>query len=41
MARPMAVALQTLRAYIDMLRMEDRLYGHATYVKARGGELGH
>lgn len=25
---------QTLRAYVDMLRMEDRLWGHPTYLKA-------
>lgn len=27
--------VQTLRAYVDMLRMEDRLWGHPTYLKAR------
>ena len=26
---------QTLRAYVDMLRMEDRLWAHPTYLKAR------
>lgn len=30
--------MQTLRAYIDMLRMEDRLYAHPTYLKARAGQ---
>ncbi|KAL4424899.1 hypothetical protein ABPG77_002122 [Micractinium sp. CCAP 211/92] len=33
------VRKMTLRAYIDMLRMEDRLYGHATYVKGISGAV--
>jgi hypothetical protein len=27
---------QTLRAYVSMLRMEDRLWAHPTYLKVRG-----
>ena len=34
-----APAVQTMRAYVDMLRMEDRLYAHPTYSKA-GWERG-
>jgi hypothetical protein len=30
-----AVFLQTMRAYVDMLRMEDKIYAHPTYAKVR------
>lgn len=30
---------QTLRAYVGMLRMEDRLFAHPTYLKARHAGL--
>ncbi|KAL4451836.1 hypothetical protein ABPG75_007498 [Micractinium tetrahymenae] len=33
------VRKMTLRAYIDMLRMEDRLYAHPTYLKGIGGAI--
>lgn len=32
---PVPCAKQTMRAYVDMLRMEDRLYAHPTYSKVR------
>lgn len=31
--------LQTLRAYIDMLRMEDRLFAHPSYLKGIQGAV--
>jgi hypothetical protein len=31
--------LQTLRAYVGMLRMEDRLYAHPTYLKGMSGAI--
>ncbi|GAB4819491.1 hypothetical protein N2152v2_006537 [Parachlorella kessleri] len=30
---------QTMRAYVDMLRMEDKLYAHPTYSKAMAGAV--
>ena len=36
---PPAALPQTLRAYVGMLRMEDRLYAHPTYLKGMSGAI--
>ena len=38
-ARPPAPGLQTLRAYVGMLRMEDRIYAHPAYLKGTSGAI--